>query len=144
MHIPASACITHHQRNCEQNKLSLSILIIQSISSLITFYNTSSLSQCRAISEKPTSHSMVRPPRILQSFRQQVLTANNKVMKKPLGMFSKDPMTGFYRNGLCDVGKEDTGNHSIAGSFLPYLSLSPSIYIATNVPTPQQPSQTPS
>ncbi|TVY31869.1 hypothetical protein LSUB1_G008819 [Lachnellula subtilissima] len=36
------------------------------------------------------------------------------VMKKPLGMFSKDPMTGFYRNGLCDVGKEDTGNHSIA------------------------------
>ncbi|KAF8848560.1 hypothetical protein BDZ45DRAFT_753683 [Acephala macrosclerotiorum] len=36
------------------------------------------------------------------------------VMKKPLGFFSKELMTGFYRNGFCDVGPEDTGNHSVA------------------------------
>jgi uncharacterized protein (DUF2237 family) len=38
-------------------------------------------------------------------------------MKKPLGLFSTDPMTGFYRNGYCDVGPEDHGNHAIAGTY---------------------------
>ncbi|KAG0652007.1 hypothetical protein D0Z07_0927 [Hyphodiscus hymeniophilus] len=37
-------------------------------------------------------------------------------MKKPLGLFSKEPMTGFYRNGYCEVGPEDTGNHSVAAT----------------------------
>lgn len=46
------------------------------------------------------------------------------VMKKPLGFFSKELMTGFYRNGFCDVGPEDTGNHSVASTALPSLSLS--------------------
>jgi hypothetical protein len=41
--------------------------------------------------------------------------AHLNVMKKPLGLFSKDPMTGFYRNGYCQVGPEDRGNHAIAG-----------------------------
>ncbi|KAI9806438.1 MAG: hypothetical protein M1833_003625 [Piccolia ochrophora] len=36
------------------------------------------------------------------------------VLSKPLGLFSKSPMTGFYRNGYCDVGPEDVGNHSVA------------------------------
>ncbi|KAI9848263.1 MAG: hypothetical protein M1837_000527 [Sclerophora amabilis] len=36
------------------------------------------------------------------------------VLNKPLGLFSKSPMTGFYRNGYCDVGPEDLGNHSVA------------------------------
>ncbi|KAJ8066250.1 hypothetical protein OCU04_005332 [Sclerotinia nivalis] len=36
------------------------------------------------------------------------------VMHKPLGQFAK--RTGFYRNGQCDVGPEDTGNHSIAAT----------------------------
>ena len=40
-------------------------------------------------------------------------------MKKPLGLFSKEPMTGFYRNGYCEVGPEDTGNHSVAGKSSP-------------------------
>ncbi|PMD20770.1 hypothetical protein NA56DRAFT_671064 [Hyaloscypha hepaticicola] len=35
------------------------------------------------------------------------------VFKKPLYLFSKEPMTGFYRNGYCDVGEEDGGNHSL-------------------------------
>lgn len=40
------------------------------------------------------------------------------MFKKPLYVFSKDPMTGFYRDGYCNVGPEDTGNHSIAGSLI--------------------------
>ena len=39
------------------------------------------------------------------------------VYKKPLGLFSKSPMTGFYRDGYCRVGPEDSGNHSVAGMF---------------------------
>src|SRR5450432_2488070 len=38
-------------------------------------------------------------------------------MKRPLYNFSKDPMAGFYRDGYCRVGPEDTGNHSVAGVF---------------------------
>jgi uncharacterized protein (DUF2237 family) len=38
-------------------------------------------------------------------------------MKKPLYNFSKDPMRGFYRDGYCREGPEDTGNHSVAGAF---------------------------
>ncbi|RKF76769.1 hypothetical protein GcM1_224016 [Golovinomyces cichoracearum] len=36
------------------------------------------------------------------------------VLGKPLILWSKEPMTGFYRNGYCQVGPEDTGNHSVA------------------------------
>jgi len=38
------------------------------------------------------------------------------VFQKPLGVFSKEPMTGFYRNGSCEVGPEDKGNHSVAAT----------------------------
>ncbi|MCJ1260550.1 hypothetical protein MMC22_000412 [Lobaria immixta] len=37
------------------------------------------------------------------------------VFKKPLGLFSQSPMTGFYRDGYCRVGPEDGGNHAVAG-----------------------------
>ena len=37
------------------------------------------------------------------------------VFKKPLALFSKEPLTGFYRDGYCRVGKEDGGNHAVAG-----------------------------
>ena len=37
------------------------------------------------------------------------------VLKGPLHLFSKDPPTGFYRDGYCRTGKEDEGNHAIAG-----------------------------
>ena len=26
---------------------------------------------------------------------------------------SKDPVTGFYRNGCCETGPEDTGQHTV-------------------------------
>lgn len=37
------------------------------------------------------------------------------VFKKPLALFSQQPMTGFYRDGYCRVGEEDGGNHAVAG-----------------------------
>ncbi|KAL9116121.1 MAG: hypothetical protein Q9227_000490 [Pyrenula ochraceoflavens] len=40
---------------------------------------------------------------------------NLNVLKKPLALFSKQPLTGFYRDGYCRTGPEDGGNHAIAG-----------------------------
>ncbi|KAL8762970.1 MAG: hypothetical protein Q9184_001120 [Pyrenodesmia sp. 2 TL-2023] len=40
---------------------------------------------------------------------------NLNVLKKPLALFSQSPMTGFYRDGYCRVGPEDSGNHAVAG-----------------------------
>ncbi|KAA8575082.1 hypothetical protein EYC84_004298 [Monilinia fructicola] len=57
-----------------------------------------------------------------QSFGKAHRSLN--VMKKPLGQFGKG--TGFYRNGKCDVGPEDTGNHSIAATLTDsFLDFSP-------------------
>ena len=36
------------------------------------------------------------------------------VLKKPLALFSRQPLTGFYRDGYCRVGPEDHGNHAVA------------------------------
>ncbi|EHK96197.1 hypothetical protein GLAREA_03662 [Glarea lozoyensis ATCC 20868] len=41
---------------------------------------------------------------------------NLNVMKGPLLQFSKEPMTGFYRDGYCNTGPEDKGNHSVAAT----------------------------
>lgn len=37
------------------------------------------------------------------------------VFKQPLRLFSKQPMTGFYRDGYCRTGAGDLGNHAVAG-----------------------------
>jgi len=36
------------------------------------------------------------------------------VFKKPLALHSTSPMTGFMRNGYCEVPPSDSGNHSVA------------------------------
>ena len=36
------------------------------------------------------------------------------VFKKPLAFHSSSPVTGYLRNGYCDVPASDAGNHSIA------------------------------
>jgi uncharacterized protein (DUF2237 family) len=40
---------------------------------------------------------------------------------------SEDPLTGFYRNGCCDTGSEDTGMHTVCAvmtdAFLIYSKL---------------------
>ncbi|TLD30132.1 hypothetical protein E2P81_ATG06785 [Venturia nashicola] len=37
------------------------------------------------------------------------------VFGQALQLFSKQPMTGFYRDGYCRVGASDMGNHAVAG-----------------------------
>ncbi|KAK9415711.1 hypothetical protein SUNI508_10189 [Seiridium unicorne] len=37
------------------------------------------------------------------------------VFKKPLHLFSTQPMTGFYRDGFCRTSVSDPGNHAVAG-----------------------------
>jgi len=37
------------------------------------------------------------------------------IFKKPLALFSKSPVTGFYRDGYCRSGAADFGNHAVAG-----------------------------
>ena len=37
------------------------------------------------------------------------------VFEKPLALFSKEPPTGFYRDGYCRTSSEDKGNHTVAG-----------------------------
>ncbi|KAI4748113.1 hypothetical protein E4T50_01555 [Aureobasidium sp. EXF-12298] len=36
------------------------------------------------------------------------------VLSKPLAIHSTSPMTGYLRNGYCEVPASDAGNHSIA------------------------------
>lgn len=36
------------------------------------------------------------------------------VFKQPLALHSTQPMTGFLRNGYCEVPASDYGNHAIA------------------------------
>jgi hypothetical protein len=35
------------------------------------------------------------------------------VMGGPLALCSSAPLTGFFRNGCCDTGHEDTGMHTV-------------------------------
>ncbi len=35
------------------------------------------------------------------------------VLGSPLASCSESPLTGFYRNGCCDTGHEDTGMHTV-------------------------------
>lgn len=41
---------------------------------------------------------------------------DTSVLGKPLGLFSKDPPTGFFRNGFCQTGPSDSGNHAVAAT----------------------------
>jgi uncharacterized protein (DUF2237 family) len=36
------------------------------------------------------------------------------VFKQPLSLHSTSPMTGFLRNGYCEVPSSDFGNHAVA------------------------------
>jgi hypothetical protein len=39
------------------------------------------------------------------------------VLGQSLQLFSKQPLTGFHRDGYCRVSAADMGNHSVAGEF---------------------------
>src|ERR1700730_17652018 len=40
-------------------------------------------------------------------------SASRNVLGEPLEIFSIKPMTGFYRDGCCDTGREDFGSHTV-------------------------------
>ena len=40
-------------------------------------------------------------------------SAARNVLGEPLEICSFYPMTGFYRDGCCDTGSEDIGNHTV-------------------------------
>ena len=48
------------------------------------------------------------------------------VLGSALQLFSRSPLTGFYRDGFCRAGAADMGNHSVAGivseEFLDYTA----------------------
>lgn len=58
------------------------------------------------------------------------------VLGQPLEPCSKDPVTGFYRNGCCDTGPEDAGSHTVCAvmtdEFLAY-----SKYFGNDLSTPR-------
>ncbi len=41
------------------------------------------------------------------------MNERKNVLGGPLGICSNAPMTGFYRNGCCDTGEEDVGQHTV-------------------------------
>jgi uncharacterized protein len=41
------------------------------------------------------------------------MTAEQNVLGGPLQMCGEDPVTGFYRDGCCNSGPEDLGNHTV-------------------------------
>ncbi len=44
--------------------------------------------------------------------RQRPMAARN-VLGEPLDYCSISPMTGFYRDGCCNTGREDAGSHTV-------------------------------
>ena len=41
------------------------------------------------------------------------MRAPKNVLDKPLEVCSKSPVTGYYRDGLCKTGPDDTGTHTV-------------------------------
>lgn len=58
------------------------------------------------------------------------------VLGGPLSSCSKDPLTGFFRNGCCDTGPDDRGSHTVCAvmtdEFLAY-----SKYLGNDLSTPR-------
>jgi len=53
------------------------------------------------------------PSRTVLARSEEAEVAHN-VLGGELRPCSTDPLTGFYRNGCCDTGGEDTGVHTCA------------------------------
>lgn len=59
-----------------------------------------------------------------KSSKKMTSLAQLNVLGKPIAMASMDPLTGFYRNGYCQTGANDSGLHVVAAvvtdAFLKY------------------------
>lgn len=58
------------------------------------------------------------------------------VMGGVLQPCSKDPVTGFYRNGCCDTGPEDAGSHTVC-VIVTAEFLAMSAYLGNDLSTPR-------
>jgi uncharacterized protein (DUF2237 family) len=66
-----------------------------------------------------------------------VSTAKN-VLGLPLEPCSHDPLTGFYRNGCCDTGREDVGLHLVCiRATRDFLAFSKAVGNDLSTPMPQ-------
>ncbi len=58
------------------------------------------------------------------------------VLGEPLQECSRDPVTGFFRNGCCDTGPEDRGRHTVCAVMTQeFLALSK--YLGNDLSTPR-------
>ena len=58
------------------------------------------------------------------------------VLGGPLEECSRDPLTGFFRNGCCDTGPEDRGRHTVCAVMTEeFLALSK--YLGNDLSTPR-------
>ncbi|KAL8654707.1 MAG: hypothetical protein Q9226_003326 [Calogaya cf. arnoldii] len=79
-------------------------------SSRLSTYTESRVSTRRSSPDPPRTFSTLLIPSL-----PTISRILHPVFRKPLALFSQQPMTGFYRDGYCRTGPEDGGNHAIAG-----------------------------
>lgn len=58
------------------------------------------------------------------------------VFGDPLDICSMDPLTGYYRNGRCDTGPDDTGQHTVCAIMTDEF-LAMSKYLGNDLSTPR-------
>jgi hypothetical protein len=59
------------------------------------------------------------------------------VFGEPLETCSEDPLTGFYRNGCCETGKDDIGTHTVCAMVTEeFLEFSKSVGNDLSTPIP--------
>ena len=62
--------------------------------------------------------------------------ASLNVFDKPLDICSKDPVTGFFRNGSCDTCNDDEGSHTVCAIMTDEF-LAFSKYLGNDLTTPR-------
>ena len=58
------------------------------------------------------THNAQQP--LHQHANANTMSKSLNVFKQPLALHSTQPMTGFLRNGYCEVPASDHGNHAVA------------------------------
>lgn len=59
-----------------------------------------------------SQHNAQQP--LHHSHNAPTMSKSLNVFKQPLALHSTSPMTGFMRNGYCEVPASDYGNHAVA------------------------------
>ena len=59
-----------------------------------------------------SQHNAQQP--LHHSHNTPTMSKSLNVFKQPLALHSTQPMTGFLRNGYCEVPASDYGNHAVA------------------------------